>query len=215
MSKWPQLVLPQFCKTDLQVHIESEEIGEDGAPLYFGKDPCGGHWYVSDTRRYCARSGRDICRKGHHPGDRSRYRSRYKGAESGWQRQLYATGAEMKLTFYEGPMNMLEDAAMNALDATAEKLLGDVVDAQVIPFDVGTLQNEATYVDRSERSKGIERIVSNTPYARRLYFHPEYNFQTDNNPNARGKWLDDWVSGRYADQVKKDYAAFYKKYGGL
>ena len=78
----------------------------------------------------------------------------------------------MKLTFYEGPMNMLEDAAMNALDATAEKLLGDVVDAQVIPFDVGTLQNEATYVDRSERSKGIERIVSNTPYARRLYFHP-------------------------------------------
>ena len=121
----------------------------------------------------------------------------------------------MKLTFYEGPMNMLEDAAMNALDATAEKLLGGVVDAQVIPFDVGTLQNEATYVDRSERSKGIERIVSNTPYARRLYFHPEYNFQTDNNPNARGKWLDDWVSGRYADQVKKDYAAFYKKYGGL
>lgn len=32
MSKWPQLVLPQFCTTALQVHIESEETGEDGAP---------------------------------------------------------------------------------------------------------------------------------------------------------------------------------------
>ena len=115
----------------------------------------------------------------------------------------------MKLTFYEGPMSSLEEAVLEALDATAEKLLGDVVDAQVIPFDVGTLQNEATYVDRSER------IVSNTPYARRLYFHPEYNFQTDNNSNAQGEWLDAWVKGKYANQVKKDYASFYKMYGGL
>ena len=28
MSKWPQLVLPQFCTTALQVHIESEEDGD-------------------------------------------------------------------------------------------------------------------------------------------------------------------------------------------
>lgn len=121
----------------------------------------------------------------------------------------------MKLKFYEGTMKALEKAALNALDATAEKLLGDVVDAQVIPFDVGTLQNASTKVDRSDLSRGIARVVSNTPYARRLYYHPEYNFQTDNNPNARGKWLDEWINGRYADQVKKDYAFFYKKYGGL
>lgn len=121
----------------------------------------------------------------------------------------------MKLTFYEGAMSSLEEAVLGALDATAEKLLGDVVDAQVMPFDVGTLQNEATSVDRSERSKGIERIVSNTPYARRLYFHPEYNFQTVNNPNAQGEWLDAWVKGKYANQVKKDYVSFLKMYGGL
>ena len=33
MNKWPQLILPQFCTTALQVHIESEETGEDGAPV--------------------------------------------------------------------------------------------------------------------------------------------------------------------------------------
>lgn len=121
----------------------------------------------------------------------------------------------MKLTFYEGTMNALEEAALDALDATAEKLLGDVIDAQVIPFDVGTLQNEATSIDRSDLSKGTVRIVSDTPYARRLYYHPEYRFQTGNNPNAKGKWLDDWINGKYADQVKKDYAAFYKRFGGL
>ena len=33
MNKWPQLILPPFCTTALQVHIESEETGEDGAPV--------------------------------------------------------------------------------------------------------------------------------------------------------------------------------------
>jgi|SRR5690625_784733 len=27
-----------------------------------------------------------------------------------------------------------------------------------------------------------------TPYARRLYYNPQYNFSTDKNPNARGLW---------------------------
>ncbi len=34
MAKWPSLILPQFCKTELIVHIESEDIGENGAPLF-------------------------------------------------------------------------------------------------------------------------------------------------------------------------------------
>lgn len=34
MARWPQLILPQFCKTVLSLHIESEDIGEDGAPLF-------------------------------------------------------------------------------------------------------------------------------------------------------------------------------------
>lgn len=30
MAKWPQLVLPQFCTTDIKVTVESEELDENG-----------------------------------------------------------------------------------------------------------------------------------------------------------------------------------------
>lgn len=31
-NKWPQLVLPRFCNTSLEVVIESEELNENGTP---------------------------------------------------------------------------------------------------------------------------------------------------------------------------------------
>lgn len=37
--------------------------------------------------------------------------------------------------------------------------------------------------------------IGDTPYARRLYFHPEYNFQKVNNPNAQGLWAEPWLPG--------------------
>lgn len=32
MPRWPQLVLPQFCTTDIKVVVESEELNENGTP---------------------------------------------------------------------------------------------------------------------------------------------------------------------------------------
>ncbi len=32
MARWPQLVLPQFCKTDISVIVDSEELNENGTP---------------------------------------------------------------------------------------------------------------------------------------------------------------------------------------
>lgn len=32
MTRWPQLILPQFCNTDIKVIIESEELNENGTP---------------------------------------------------------------------------------------------------------------------------------------------------------------------------------------
>ncbi|MFD2658626.1 minor capsid protein [Gracilibacillus thailandensis] len=42
-----------------------------------------------------------------------------------------------------------------------------------------------------------------TPYSRRLYYNPQYDFSTDKNPNAQGLWfevakaqdLDNWIKG--------------------
>lgn len=108
-------------------------------------------------------------------------------------------------------IRQLEQAQITALEQTAEALHMEVVQAQVMPFDTGTLQNEGTFVDYSESRQGKVSIISNTPYARRLYFHPEYHFQTKENPNARGKWYSDWLpGGKKSDFAIDTYKRIYR-----
>lgn len=109
----------------------------------------------------------------------------------------------------------LSEATVKALEMTAEALHTEVVQAQVIPFDKGTLQNESTFVDYSNSKKGKVTLVSSTPYARRLYYHPEYNFKTDENPKAKGKWYEDWIDGKKKDYCKDTFKKFYKQEGGV
>ena len=69
-------------------------------------------------------------------------------------------------------IKQLTQAAVTALEMTAEVLHTEVVQAQVFPFDTGNLQNESTFVDYSEAKDGKVALISSTPYARRLYYHP-------------------------------------------
>ena len=113
-------------------------------------------------------------------------------------------------------IRQLSKAAVTALELTAEALHTEVVQAQVFPFDTGNLQNESTFVDYSESKNGKVVLVSSTPYARRLYYHPEYKFSTDENPNAKGKLFEDWMpGGSRADFAGKAFKQFYKKVGGV
>lgn len=104
----------------------------------------------------------------------------------------------------------LRDGLRQALYKTAGAIKEDVIDKQVIPFDVGTLSDETFVDDKREPDKAY--VVSSTPYARRLYFHPEYNFQTKNYKYAGGKWFEPWTSkGKYAGWVKRRFEAFIKE----
>jgi hypothetical protein len=105
----------------------------------------------------------------------------------------------------------LTEAQVKALEKTAEALHTDVVQSQVMPRDTGHLQNESTFVDYSQSKSGTVSLVSQTPYARRLYFHPEYNFSTVENPNARGKWYEPWISGEKKDFCKDVYTKKLKR----
>ncbi|MDE7210488.1 MAG: hypothetical protein K2O03_03465, partial [Lachnospiraceae bacterium] len=89
----------------------------------------------------------------------------------------------------------LTATVVKSLGQTAESLHGEIVQAQVVPRDKGTLQGEAFFVDYSEVEQGRARLVHSTPYARRLYYHPEYHFSKAENPNARGEWFTDWLPG--------------------
>ena len=113
-------------------------------------------------------------------------------------------------------INQMTQAAVVALEKTAEALHTEVVQAQIMPFDTGNLQNESTFVDKSQSSGGKVSLVSSTPYARRLYYHPEYHFQKYENPFAGGKWFDPWLPGGVSsDFCKEAFKKFYKKAGGV
>lgn len=103
-----------------------------------------------------------------------------------------------------------------ALEQTVEALHTEVVQDQVVPKDQGTLQNEAMFVNTKKVKQGRVSIVHSTPYARRLYFHPEYQFSKDENPNAKGKWFEDWEPGGKKEQFTVDvYKEVYRRLASL
>lgn len=113
-------------------------------------------------------------------------------------------------------IKQLSRTAVTALEQTAEALHTEVVQAQVMPFQTGNLQNESTFVDYSKSKEGKVTLVSSTPYARRLYYHPEYQFSKDENPDAGGEWYKDWLKkGNKADFAKETYKNLYKRLGGV
>lgn len=111
-------------------------------------------------------------------------------------------GVNTRLRLNMPNINRLNDAQIKALEKTGEALHTRVVQAQVAPFRTGNLQNESFFVDYSQSREGRVVLSHSTPYARRLYFHPEYNFSTRENPHAQGKWFSDWLKGGKED----DYA---------
>lgn len=131
-----------------------------------------------------------------------------------------------RIVINQSMIKQIKRNAVTALEMTGDYVLGEVVDKQVVPFgdsfehggdthQGGTLQ-ESGYVDKKKSSQGHVSIAFNTPYARRMYFHPEYNFRKIDNPHAKGLWLEDWTEkGKYANEVKQAYAFFLKQLGGL
>lgn len=115
-----------------------------------------------------------------------------------------------------GVINQLSESSVTALEQTAEALHTDIVQAQVVPRDTGNLQNESFSIDTSQSSSGKVSLVHSTPYARRLYYHPEYHFKIDENPNAKGKWFEDWEpGGRKEDFARNAYAQIYGRISGV
>lgn len=120
-----------------------------------------------------------------------------------------------QVKIYNWKVKQLTDAQIRALEMTGEALHTEVVQAQVMPRDTGHLQNDSTFVDYSKSKSGLVSLISQTPYARRLYFHPEYNFRTTENPNAQGKWLEPWISGDKKEWCSETFKKFYKQFGGV
>lgn len=123
----------------------------------------------------------------------------------------------------EKGLKHIDDALARALGISGHLLQDEIREEQVIPRMDGTLSGEAFKVDDSTAKKGYIRFSFTTPYARRLYFHPEYHFHKepwvdkdgkshDGNPNAQGEWMSLWMEGGiYAKRPSQILASVLKR----
>lgn len=117
---------------------------------------------------------------------------------------------EIKLN--TGAIQRLEAAAKAAAVDAMEQLHTDLVSSQTMPFDTGDMQNNQTFVDTTESGAVL---ITGSPQARRLYYHPEFNFQRGKNPNAGAHWLDPYISGSKKDFIREKYTELFRRRAGL
>lgn len=123
-------------------------------------------------------------------------------------------------------IKLLEKAQITALEQTAEYVHTETVPK--VPFDCpteqeqrngrvgGTLSGEAFFADYSRSKHGEVQLINSTPYARRLYFHPEYHFDKGEHPEAQAGWLKDFAEGGSRQkEAQKVFAQIYKRVTGV
>lgn len=92
-------------------------------------------------------------------------------------------------------LEKISTAARSAALETAEAVKTDITASQTMPFDQGTMQG-SLHTDQFEDGGTVHTVLqTDGPQARRLYFHPEYNFQKVNNPNAGAGWYEPYEEG--------------------
>jgi hypothetical protein len=98
---------------------------------------------------------------------------------------------------------------------SAKKAAQMQLDQDVLKDSNFFIPKQEGYLERSSllHSRiGEGHLEWNTPYARRLYYNPQYNFSKDVNPNAQGLWFEaakalhkeEWVR-----KVKEEYAKHF------
>lgn len=66
------------------------------------------------------------------------------------------------------------------------------------PFDEGLLIGSALIASQIGQGK----LIWDTPYSRKLYWNPQFNFSTDKNPNAGAMWFERAKSEHLAEWLQ-------------
>lgn len=114
---------------------------------------------------------------------------------------------KVNIKLYPEKIGMLEKASKQAFEMTVEAVLSDIVTSAVVPKDTGVLEESGFTVIKD----AVGEIIFDTPYARRLYWHPEYNFRHDKNVNAQGKWMETYIDGPKKQWIIDTYNKLLKQ----
>ncbi|TQL46673.1 hypothetical protein FB562_2197 [Homoserinimonas aerilata] len=97
--------------------------------------------------------------------------------------------ADVQMTVKFGDvMESILAGTVQGMNQAGELLLAKT--QEQVPMDEGTLASSGTVVQAKTIGDPVQ-VVYDTPYAARLHEHPEYNFSTDSNPGAKGKYVED------------------------
>lgn len=120
--------------------------------------------------------------------------------------------AKVKITLYPDKIKKLHEISQKAFELTVKEVLSDIRNSQTVPKNTGELERSG--FPEIDIQKMVAKIVFDTPYARRLYWHPEYNYRQDKNPYAGGLWMQTYIDGEKKNFVKETYSKFLKQLGG-
>lgn len=112
----------------------------------------------------------------------------------------------VKVDLDKGKLKSKTDRAKKAAQAQLDQ---DVLKDSnyFIPKQDGYLEKSGILHSRI----GEGHIEWRTPYARRLYYNPQYNFSKDVNPNAQGLWFEE-AKSRYKESWIQRARREYRKY---
>ena len=110
----------------------------------------------------------------------------------------------------------IQEAAKAAAAEALEVTYTDLVQSQTMPKDQGIMEGNQTHVkaesvDFSGDGEIHIALTTDAPQARRLYYHPEYNFQRGKNANAGAAWLEPYINGDKKDFVKTEFVKALEK----
>jgi hypothetical protein len=85
-----------------------------------------------------------------------------------------------------------------SMQEVAKEIEEDLIEREVIPYRTGNLES-------SLKIQGT-KLSMDTPYANRLYYHPELNFNKEHNSNAGALWFEKYKDGKYlVESFKKHF----------
>ena len=123
----------------------------------------------------------------------------------------------MKVTIQwdKAKLAALAGAVAPAMEKTIDALKTEVINSTRMPFDIGDMQNNQTFSETKVNGDIVEaQLITASPQARRLYYHPEYNFQKKN-PKAGAYWLEPWIAGQHKDFAKETFKKQYREEADL
>lgn len=128
---------------------------------------------------------------------------------------------KVKVTLDRAAIQRIADAAKAAAVDTMDALRTDLMKAKTMPYNLGDMQNNQTFVavEGDDTINGVDTysvsLVTGSPQARRLYYHPEYNFQHGTNKNAGAYWLEPYISGDKKNFIRDKYTELFRRRAGL